>query len=98
MFHPLSTFKISISLQICIVQWQGNMVQITVPKKLEKQFRQQLAEGEKYVSIHKSECCSYQTRDLHIPLSKLHSTVPTYFKSATSSLNRIKILWLWYHQ
>jgi hypothetical protein len=57
MFHPLSTFKIPIFLEICMVQWQGNMVQITVPKKLEKQFRQRLAEGEKYVSIHKSECC-----------------------------------------
>jgi hypothetical protein len=51
MFHPLSTFKIPIFVEICMVQWQGNMVQITVPKKLEKQFRQQLAEGEKYVCL-----------------------------------------------
>jgi hypothetical protein len=29
----------------------GKMVQITVPKKLEKRFRQQLAEGEKYVYL-----------------------------------------------
>jgi hypothetical protein len=57
MFHPLSTFKILVFLQIYMVHWQGNMVQITVPKKLEKQFRNQLAEGEKYVSIHKFECC-----------------------------------------
>jgi hypothetical protein len=70
-----------------MVQQQGSMVQITIPKKIEKQFRSSIFKEEGFVCLF-TNLNAIDIKQKTYTYHHQHVVIPRNFKSATSKLKR----------